>query len=311
MIPAPPLLEVTDLSVAFRMYSDGVAQHEVEVISNLGVSVRPGEILAIVGSSGSGKSLLAHAILGLLPDNARITGKLAYEGRTLDEGELRRLRGRELALIPQSVGFLDPLMRVGEQVRGARGGAATRGRQRSVFARLGLPRETERMYPHELSGGMARRALFSTAVVQGADLIIADEPTPGMHIEQALEALAILRELANAGTGVILITHDIDLAVQFAEKVAVFYAGTVVEEFTSADFTAGPGSLRHPYTKALWRALPQHDFEPLNGTQPQPGQMPPGCVFSPRCPIATKECLGSAPPTRDLRGGKVRCFHAT
>lgn len=306
-----PLLEVSDLSVAFRMYDGGVAQRDVELISDLAITVPRGEILAIVGSSGSGKSLLAHAILGLLPANARVEGEVRYEGQVLDEEKLRSLRGTKLALIPQSVAFLDPLMRVGKQVQGPGRGRGRGSRQRRVFERLGLPPETERLYPFQLSGGMARRALFSTAVVADADVIIADEPTPGMEIDQALEALAILRELADAGKGVVLITHDLDLAVKFAERVAVFYAGTVVEEFPARDFSDTPARLRHPYTKALWHALPQHDFEPIEGDQPAPGHMPPGCVFSPRCPVATEICSVSAPPTRILRDGAVRCFHAT
>ena len=309
--PAPPLLEVTDLSVTFRRYSTRMRQADLTVISELSLTVDSGEVLAVVGSSGSGKSLLAHAILGLLPANATVGGELRYNGELLDEGLLLRLRGREIALVPQSVTFLDPLMRVGPQVRGSDPSAARADRQRHAFARLGLSPAAEGMYPFELSGGMARRVLFSTAVVTDAQLVIADEPTPGMHIDQAIEALAILRELADAGKGVVLITHDIDLAVRFADKVAVFYAGTTLEEAPTSDFVLGGEALRHPYTKALWRALPQHGFIPIDGSQPFPGDLTGACLFAPRCPIVTSQCWQSNPPMRHLRDGDVRCFHAS
>lgn len=309
--PGAPLLEVQNLSVSFRMYDSGLHQHDLQVISDLAITVHTGKILAIVGSSGSGKSLLAHAILGLLPANATVGGELLYKGEPLDEQLLRRLRGEEIALIPQSITYLDPLMKVGPQARGSDATPTRTERQRDAFARLGLDPSTENLYPFQLSGGMARRVLFSTAIVTDASVIIADEPTPGMHIDQALEALSILRELADAGKGVILITHDIDLAFRFADEIAVFYAGTTLEEAPTPDFLAGPDALRHPYTKALWRALPQHDFTPIPGVQPYAGKLPTGCLFAPRCPIRTPECEVANPPMRELRGGIVRCIHAT
>ena len=132
-----------------------------------------------------------------------------------------------------------------------------------------------------------------------------------MSLEQALEALQMFRELAQAGKAVILITHDIDLAFQFADRVAVFYAGTTVETAPVADFLAGPEALRHPYSQALWRALPQNGFQPIEGFQPYAGNLPQGCLFHPRCPYATEECRTHTPETREVRGGEVRCFHAT
>lgn len=311
MDAAPPLLEARDVSVSFRLYERGTTQADLTVISDLAIAVDRGEILAIVGSSGSGKSLLAHAILGLLPRNARVSGEIRYDGEPLDEARLARLRGKEIALVPQSVTYLDPLMRVADQVRGSGRSPQRVSRQRAAFNRLGLPSAAEGLYPFQLSGGMARRTLFSTAIITDASLIIADEPTPGMHIDQAIEALAILRELADDDRGVILITHDIDLAVRFADKVAVFYGGTTFEEAPTSDFEAGPSALRHPYTQALWNALPQHGFTPIPGTQPAPGSVTTGCLFAARCPLATAECRQATPPMRELRGGIVRCFHAT
>src|SRR5699024_7358529 len=217
-----PLLEVRDLSVSFRMYDRSLEQRRLEVISSLSMTVYPGEILAIAGSSGSGKSLLASAILGILPANASTGGEMYFDGQPLTAERQRKLRGGDIALVPQSVAYLDPLMRVGPQADGHRKPRPTE-RRRGLFRRLGLPEEAERLYPFQLSGGMARRVLVSTALITDARLVIADEPTPGMSLDQALEALTMFREMADQGRGVVLITHDIDLAVAFADRVAVFY----------------------------------------------------------------------------------------
>ena len=305
-----PLLEVSDLSVSFRMYDSGLEQKQLPVISSLSLKVLPGEILAVAGSSGSGKSLLASAILGILPGNATVSGSLRFDGEPLTPERQAKLRGTEIALVPQSVAFLDPLMKVGAQVDGHRKPRPTE-RRRKLFRRFGLPEQTERLYPFQLSGGMARRVLVSTALLTSARLIIADEPTPGMSLEQAEEALAMFRALADEGKGVVLITHDIDLAFHIADRIAVFYAGTTVETAPAADFRQGPEALRHPYSKALWRALPQHEFRPIPGFQPYAGNLPSGCLFAPRCPCRTAECEKSVPAMQTVRKGEVRCFHAT
>ena len=302
------LLEIHDLSGSFRMYDHALEQHDLQVISDLHLTVRPGEVVAIAGSSGSGKSLLASAILGILPGNATVHGHLHYKGSQLTPERQAQLRGTEIALVPQSIAYLDPLMKVGKQADGHRKPRPTEKR-RKLFARLGLPEKTEQLYPFQLSGGMARRVLVSTALITDAQLIIADEPTPGMSLDQAMEALKLFRTLADEGRGVILITHDIDLAFAFADRVAVFYAGTTVEIAPAADFRTGPEALRHPYSQALWRALPQNGFEPVPGFQPYAGNLPKGCLYAPRCPYKTPECEQAVPPVRTIRGGEVRCYH--
>lgn len=302
------LLEIHDLSVSFRMYDHALEQHDLQVISDLHLTVRPGEVVAIAGSSGSGKSLLASAILGILPGNATVHGHLHYKGSQLTPARQAQLRGTEIALVPQSIAYLDPLMKVGKQADGHRKPRPTEKR-RKLFARFGLPEKTEQLYPFQLSGGMARRVLVSTALITDAQLIIADEPTPGMSLDQAMEALKLFRTLADEGRGVILITHDIDLAFAFADRVAVFYAGTTVEIAPAADFRTGPEALRHPYSQALWRALPQNGFEPVPGFQPYAGNLPKGCLYAPRCPYKTPECEQAVPPVRTIRGGEVRCYH--
>lgn len=304
-----PILSVKDLSVSFQMYDNGLEKYDLKVISNLTLDVRPGEIVAIAGSSGSGKSLLAHAVMGLLPENASISGEISYKGKVLGQKEKEALRGKEMALVPQSVSYLDPLMKVGTQVRGRKADKEIIKAQREIFRRFHLDEKTEQLYPFQLSGGMARRVLVSTAVLSGAEVIIADEPTPGLDLEMALEALKIFRELADEGKAVILITHDIDLAFHIADRIAVFYAGTTVEIAAAKDFLEGVDALRHPYSKALWKALPQNGFEPIPGFQPYAKYLPKGCLFSPRCPYKTKECEENI-PMREVRGGYVRCIHA-
>lgn len=304
-----PVLEVNNLSVSFQMYDGIFGQKTLQVISELNIKVHAGEILAIAGSSGSGKSLLASAILGILPENATVSGELRYNGQMLTSKLQKQLRGTEIALVPQSVEFLDPLMRTGAQVDGHKKPYPTQKR-RKIFRRFGLSENIEKCYPFQLSGGMARRVLVSTALITDAQLIIADEPTPGMSLEQALETLKMFREMANDKKAVLLITHDIDLAFAFADRIAVFYAGTTVETASAQDFQAGPEALRHPYSKALWRALPQNDFEPIAGFQPYAGNLPKGCPFAPRCSYSTPKCTLESPPLRMFRGGEVRCFCA-
>ena len=304
------LLEIHNLSLSFQRYGKGLKQGKLEIISNLELAVDTGEIVAVVGASGSGKSLLAAAILGILPPNAIVQGEIYYQGTRLTARLQEQLRGRDFALVPQSTTYLDPLMRVGQQADGHRKPRPTE-RRKKIFEKLSLPEKTGKLYPFQLSGGMTRRVLVATAMLTEAQLIIADEPTPGMSVEQALEAVQMFRQMANEGKSVILITHDIDLAVLFADKVAVIYGGNTVEIASSRDFERGEEGLRHPYTKALWRALPQNGFEPVWGTQPYAGSCMKGCIFAPRCSMRTWECEEKMPPIRELREGEVRCYHAT
>ncbi len=302
-----PLLEVKDLTVSFSRYDRGWNQFDLEVIHSLDVEVRAGEILAVVGSSGSGKSLLAHAILGILPGNARICGQMKFRGRSLTKALQNKLRGDEIAFIPQSVDFLDPLMKVGAQVKGGKG---TDAQMKQAFRRYHLDEKTAKLYPFQLSGGMARRILIATAVMAEPKLIVADEPTPGLDEAMAVETLSHFREFANRGCGVLLITHDIDLALQAADRIAVFYAGTTVEVCVAGDFQKGKDALRHPYSRAFLDALPQNGFKPIGGSQPYAGELREGCLFASRCSHRKSAC-GRKVPMRDLRGGKVRCLYAT
>ncbi len=305
------ILKVENLSISFTPDTSGKKQNNHQVISSLTMTLEAGEILAVVGASGSGKSLLAHAILGILPSHANVSGTIKYEGEALSDKKQAALRGKVMALVPQSVNFLDPLMRVGKQVRTSVKEGDRMAVQREVFERYRLSEEVDSMYPFQLSGGMARRVLLSTAMVSGAKVIIADEPTPGLDEAVSKEALNHFRQFADDGCAVMLITHDIESALTVADKIAVFYAGTIVEIAPAEHFSGRGEALRHPYSKALWRALPQNDFIPVPGLQPHPSALPSGCLFEPRCEKATSECGKAQPIMRNLRDGMVRCIHAT
>lgn len=302
-----PILQVSHLSLSFSQYSRGTQKQNLPVIHDLSFSIQPGQVVAVVGSSGSGKSLLAHGILGILPYNSAMEGTILYRGEPLTQKRAEALRGREIVLVPQGVTYLDPLMTVGPQVRRGRRNAAARDESRSVLARYGLGTETEDLYPFELSGGMARRVLIATAAVEHPKLLIADEPTSGLDARAAGRILGHFRELAEEGAGVLLITHDLELALTIAHRVLVLYAGETIEEADAADFSAG--KLRHPYTRALWGALPQNGFNPIPGTQPYPGDIPDGCQFAPRCPHCQERCRSGRPvPYVPQAGGMVRCY---
>ena len=301
------VLQVDNLSVAFSMYNKGLSKRDLEVIHELSIDVKKGEIVAVVGSSGSGKSLLAHAIMGILPENAKTKGSIKYYNNELNEKYLKKVRGKDIAFIPQSVDFLDPLMKVGKQVVGING---NKERQKEVFKKYNLDDKVAEMYPFQLSGGMARRVLIATAVMNEAKLIIADEPTPGLNLELAMETLNNFREIADNGCGVLLITHDVDLALNVADRIAVFYSGTIVEIAKVEDFIKGKDALRHPYSKAFIDALPQNKFKELPGYQPYAGNLPKGCLFRDRCSLKTDECCKTI-KMRKVRDGEVRCINAT
>ena len=301
------VLQVDNLSVAFSMYNKGLSKRDLEVIHELSIDVKKGEIVAVVGSSGSGKSLLAHAIMGILPENAKTKGSIKYYNNELNEKYLKKVRGKDIAFIPQSVDFLDPLMKVGKQVIGING---NKERQKEVFKKYNLDDKVAEMYPFQLSGGMARRVLIATAVMNEAKLIIADEPTPGLNLELAMETLNNFREIADSGCGVLLITHDVDLALNVADRIEVFYSGTIVEIAQVEDFIKGKDALRHPYSKAFIDALPQNKFKELPGYQPYAGNLPKGCLFRDRCSLKTDECCMEI-KMRKVRDGEVRCINAT
>ncbi len=285
-----PLLEIKNLSVEFKMNGNLDKTSNNQVVSDLSIKAYPGEILTIVGSSGSGKSILAHGILGLLPDNAKVCGQMYYDGQLVDEELLKKLRGNEITFIPQSVSNLDPLVKIGKQVRKFSKEAKVIEKQRKIFEEYDLCKKSENLYPFQLSGGMARRTLISTSVMQEPRMIIADEPTPGLDVESAKKTMDYFRDFANENKAVILITHDIELAINYSDKVAIFYAGQIIEITKAKYFKKGVEYLRHPYTKALYESLPSNGFKPIEGLQPENVIYDQTCVFKDRCKYKKDLC---------------------
>ena len=265
------ILSVDDLVVSFSMYKGLFKKENLEVVHSLSLDINEGEIVAVVGSSGSGKSLLAHAVLGLLPKNASTSGKILYEGEELTDKKRSELLGRKIVFIPQSIDYLDPVMKVGKQVQGV---YSTKERQEELFEKYKLDKSVEDMYPFQLSGGMARRVLVSSALMEMPRLIVADEPTPGLSVDMAMDTLKHFREIADR-------KND-----------------------------EGRDALRHPYSKEFISALPQNEFKSIEGLQPYAGELPKGCLYASRCPYVSEKCSGEI-PMRELRGGKVRCVNAT
>ena len=252
------ILEVKNLNIGFNMYDKLLNQKLYQMVFDLNVTIKKGEILAIAGSSGSGKSLMAHAILGILPKNTVVSAEIKFKNEIVDENRLSQLRGKEITFVPQSIAYLDPLMTIEDQLM-------RKGINKQDFFKvmdtLGFTKADLGKYPFQLSGGMARRVLIANTILSKADLIIADEPTPGLSLDLAIEVLNHFRNMANDGKGILLITHDIDLVCNIADKMAIFYGGHILETLNTKDFLKGEKYIRHPLTQAFWRALPQNDFE--------------------------------------------------
>ena len=285
-----PVLKIEHMNISFTQYDRGMRQVELPTIRDLNVEVHEGEIVAVVGSSGSGKSLLAHGVMGVLPYNASMGGKIVYRGEELTADRIARLRGNEIVLVPQSLSYLNPFAKVGYQIRKGRKDAQTRQRLDDIFKRYDLKKEVEDLYPFELSGGMNRRVLIATAMIENPRLVIADEPTPGLDLKVAKRAMRHFRDL------------------ETVDRIAVFYAGTTIEEAGVGDFEKEE-TLRHPYTKALWRAMPKNGFQFIPGSQPYVKNLSEGCPFMPRCGQCTEACRGQI-PYKEIRGGRVRCLYA-
>ncbi|MBE6499067.1 MAG: ABC transporter ATP-binding protein [Methanobrevibacter thaueri] len=306
------LLDVENVSISFIQYTKGLNQRDLKVITDLTLDISEGEILAVLGSSGSGKSLLAHAIFGILPENANLNGKIKYKGKELSQKDKEEIRGKEIALIPQSVNFLDPLMKISDQAIGQTESEeekkAKKQKQREIFEKYNLGPEVDDMYPFQLSGGMARRVLVSTALFSNPKLVVADEPTPGLDAETVTETLNHFKKMKEDGVGVLLITHDINAALKVADRIGIFYSGYVIEIAENKDFSDDGENLLHPYTKALYKALPGNGFNLTEGHQPLHGEIPEGCPYYDRCEMAFDKCKKERPKLINLGNKKVRCF---
>ena len=309
----PPLVDIEKLSVRFRT-ANGV----VRALSDIDLRIWPGEVVVLVGESGSGKTVLAHAILRLLPQNAEVTGAVRFGGDdllSLSDRGMQAVRGRRIALIPQSAGTaLDPVRRLGGQLlEWARRRAIARVEARARLDRrltsVGLSFDgVASRYAHQLSGGMQQRVVNAGCLVNTPDLVLADEPTHGLDAglvdATADQLLAVVAE----GSALLVITHDLRLAERLGGRLALLYASSLVEVRSTAAFFAGPA---HPYGRGLLGALIEQGGVPIPGTSPELTALPPGCPFAPRCPSAAEECSVSMPAEHAVDAGWARCvLHA-
>ena len=294
------ILRVEDLTVGFPT-EDGL----VQAVRGVSYSLHEREVLGIVGESGSGKSVSSMALMGLLPKTAKVTGKAIYRGKdvlTMSEQEQRSLRGRKVAMIFQDpMTALNPVYSIGDQLaeavrsHEAISKKAALKRAEEMLDLVGIPQPSQRLrnYPHEFSGGMRQRAMIAMAVINDPDIIIADEPTTALDVTvqaQILEKLIEVKDAVNAA--IILITHDLGVVAGMAHNVLVMYAGRPVELGSTDDTFYGP---RMPYTAGLLGSMPSMTgadsrLRPINGAPPSLINLPSGCPFNPRCPLATEKC---------------------
>jgi peptide/nickel transport system ATP-binding protein len=298
------------------------------VLEDIGFGIRAGEVLGVVGESGSGKSMLALSIMGLLPDSIRrVSGAVRLLGDDLTRGTpaaWRARRGREMAMVFQEpMSSLNPVMRIGTQIeevlrrrRGLPAAAATR-RAIELLDRVEIPSPQRRMlaYPHELSGGMRQRVMIAMALAAEPRLLIADEPTTALDVTIQAQILDLLRTLQrDTGMALMLITHDLGVIAEMADRVMVLYAGRVAETADVDTLFDAPG---HPYTRALLASIPNVDVRrerlaTIEGSVPTVGAMPAGCRFAPRCAARSDACTAAPPPVQALSTTHaVACVHAS
>ncbi|WP_435882428.1 ABC transporter ATP-binding protein [Streptomyces umbrinus] len=300
-LPGQPLLDVRDLRVTFR-----TRRGSVTAVDGLSLSVAPGEILGVVGESGSGKSVSMLAVLRLLTNpNVTVSGQVLFRGRdllALPDKEMRAVRGREIAMVFQDpMTALTPVYTVGwqiaEQIRAHEQVSRKAARARSVelLSDVGIPDAASRVnaYPHEFSGGMRQRAVIAMALACGPSLLIADEPTTALDVTIQAQILDLMRELNARGSAVVLITHDMGVVSEIADRVLVMYGGRTAEEGPRQAVFHGP---RHPYTWGLLDSVPRvggtrlRRLPTIAGMPVSPDSLPEGCAFAPRCPARHDRC---------------------
>jgi oligopeptide transport system ATP-binding protein len=321
VIGEPPLLEVRDLQVEFRT-REGIAK----AVNGANYTLRQGETLAVLGESGSGKSVTAQAIMGILdsPPGFVTGGEVLFKGDDLlkmSEEERRQLRGESIAMVFQdALSSLNPVFPVGWQIaelfRIHRGMSKKDAMKQALEAleRVRIPAAKERIgdYPHQFSGGMRQRVMIAMAIALEPEILIADEPTTALDVTvqaQILELMADLQREENMG--LILITHDLGVVAEVADKVAVMYAGRIVEQASIKEMFASPA---HPYTVGLMDSIPSletkaGELRAIKGLPPSLVALPPGCSFAPRCPLAFDRCRQEVPAPVEVGPGRMSRCH--
>jgi oligopeptide/dipeptide ABC transporter ATP-binding protein len=314
---APALLEIRDLCVDFAAPAG-----TVRAVRGVSLELRPGECLAVVGESGSGKSQLFLGGLGLLADGGAARGSLRFAGVELmgdDPGPRRSVLGTRLAFVFQDpMNALTPHLTIGRQLsevvleRGLLDAAAARARSVEMLQAVRMPDPERRLrqYPHELSGGQRQRAAIAMALMTEPELLVADEPTTALDVTVQAQVLDVLRAARRRGLALVLITHDLGVVAGIADRVAVMYAGRLVEVAPVQALFASPA---HPYTAALLASVPRLDtpvtgrLSGIEGQPPSPAEDAPGCSFAPRCPAVGEPCRRQRPTLRPLAAGLVAC----
>ena len=317
-----PVIEVKDLNISFK-----TAAGVIKVVENVSFSIGKGECLAVVGESGSGKSVSALATIGLLvKDQSVVTGSVLFRGEELlgkPESYMRKIRGGGISMIFQEpLSALNPVTTIGEQIAEvlvAHGRAGWREANKKAIEYLELVEIAQapqrvKQYPHQLSGGMRQRAMIAMALAGEPELIIADEPTTALDVTIQAQVLDLLRRATKErGTALMLITHDLGVVAETADRIAVMYAGQIVEEGPAREVLRTPAS---PYALDLIASIPSYErrgkgLSTIQGAVPSPANFPSGCRFHPRCRFAVKACAQTM-PSLDARGDDrfVRCFRA-
>ncbi len=313
-----PLLDVQDLHIHYDT-SRGV----MKAVEGVSFTLEPGEHLGLIGESGCGKTTTGRSLLRVMPRNGSIPqGKAIFKGRdlmSLPENEMRDLRWRELSIVPQaSMDSLNPVYRVGKQIveiltrRGGLGKQAAQERAEELFAMVGLSSDRLQNYPHEFSGGMRQRAVIASALALDPDLIVADEPVTALDVIVQHQVLRTFRELQERlQLAVIMITHDISVVAETCDKVAVMYAGKIVELAEVREFFNEPV---HPYSLGLQNAFPNlrepdRELISIEGFPPDLVNPPKGCRFADRCPFAQERCFNEEPPLIDVRPNHKAACH--
>ena len=318
------LLEVEDLRVAFA-----VGGREVRAVDGVSYQVEPGRTLAIIGESGSGKTVGCRAIMGLLPVGTAISGSARLRGTELiglSDGQLRRHRGSEMAMVFQDPArSLNPTMRVGKQITEAitthrkvsRSDARDQAIELLRLVRIPAPERRFSEYPHQLSGGMRQRVVIAMALACRPKLLIADEATTALDVTTQAQIMELLLELQrDLDMALIFISHDLGLAASYADEVVVMYAGKIVEQAPAKRLFGSGGTVKMRYTRALLDAIPHlerpahADLPVVTGRPPDPSMLPVGCSFAPRCSSAADDCTAKAPAlTEHAPGHRWACWH--
>ncbi|MGD9213124.1 MAG: ABC transporter ATP-binding protein [Desulfobacteraceae bacterium] len=311
------MLSIENLYVEFISGNNGSA-NSVVAVEGASLRIESGETVAVIGESGSGKSVMGMAVCRLLPPFALVKGQVFFKEHALLDlpiADIRKIRGEQIAFVPQSAGLsLNPTMLCADQVAEVfiHNCNTTRRKARKftheLMQKLGLGGRVTDSYPHLLSGGMRQRVLVGIGVAGSPDLLIADEPTKGIDMSRQKDVENLLGQIrdSNPAMAMLLITHDLRLAEALADHVAVMYAGRIVEQTPKKEFFKKP---YHPYSRALLNALPERGLTPIPGVPPHPTDRPAGCIFHPRCSFVSASCRQSEPPKNNNNGHLVRCWN--